>query len=120
MSAAGTELRVLGTLEARAADGRALSLGGPKPRALLTALLLRANAPVTVDLLVDALWGATPPGTARHSVEVYVSALRKALGADSIAREPSGYRLCIDSEQIDSPRFESLLHRGEEHLLHGY
>jgi predicted ATPase/DNA-binding SARP family transcriptional activator len=120
MSAAGTELRVLGTLEARDADGRALPLGGPKPRALLSALLLRANTPVTVDLLVDALWGARPPGTARHSVEVYVSALRKALGADSIARERSGYRLCIETERIDSHRFESLLHRGEEQLLQGY
>ena len=119
MSAAGREFRVLGTLEVAGADGGALPLGGPKPRALLAALLIGANEPVAVDRLVEALWGATPPATALHSIEVYVSALRKALGAESIVRERSGYRLCIELDQLDAYRFQSLLHRGEDQLVQG-
>jgi predicted ATPase/DNA-binding SARP family transcriptional activator len=119
MSAAGGDFRVLGTLEVAGADGGALSLGGPKPRALLAALLIGANERVPVDRLVEALWGPKPPATARHSIEVYVSALRKALGAESIVRERSGYRLCIELDQLDAHRFESLMHRGEEQLVQG-
>src|SRR5829696_6115518 len=40
------EFSVLGPLEVRA-DGRAVALGGVKPRAVLAVLLLRANQPVT-------------------------------------------------------------------------
>ncbi len=37
------DFRVLGPLEVLGADGRALTLGGPKQRAVLAALLVRAN-----------------------------------------------------------------------------
>jgi len=48
------QYRVLGPLEVR--DGaRVLAIGGPKPRALLTALLLRANEPVSAERLAAAL-----------------------------------------------------------------
>jgi DNA-binding SARP family transcriptional activator len=65
------EFRVLGPLEVEV-DGHAASLGGPKQRALLAALLLDAGRVVSIERLVDAVWGEAPPATARHSVEVYV------------------------------------------------
>ena len=50
------EFRILGPLEAWH-EGREVSLGGPKPRALLAVLLLHANEVVSRDQLIDELWG---------------------------------------------------------------
>ena len=65
------------------------SLGGPKQRLVLAMLLAEPNRVVSVDRLVDGLWGDNPPETARHTVQSYVSELRKALGSVIIAREPA-------------------------------
>jgi len=80
---AGTiDYRILGPLEV-SADGRMIPIGGPKLRALLAILLLRANQSVPRDALVRDLWGEHPPAGAQGSLEVYVSRLRKALAAAS-------------------------------------
>lgn len=50
--------RILGPLEA---EGRAVDVGGPKPRTLLTALLLERGAVVPVDRLA-AEWRERPNG----------------------------------------------------------
>ncbi len=113
------EFRILGPLEAREGD-ELLSLGGPKQRALLAILLLNANQPVSVDRLIDELWGGEPPGTAAHSVEVYVSQLRKAIGdAGVIVTQRPGYRLQAAPEQIDLHRFELLAAEGRRALAAG-
>jgi DNA-binding SARP family transcriptional activator len=54
------EFRILGPLEALL-DERPLPLGSRKQRILLAALLLRPNEVVSVDQLIDALWGETAP-----------------------------------------------------------
>jgi predicted ATPase len=105
------EFRLLGPLEARAAD-RSLPLGGKKQRALLALLLLNANEVVSIDRLIDELWGEHPPATAVHTVRVYVSELRKALrggGAQQtlLTREP-GYVLALEPDQLDLGRFSRL------------
>src|SRR5687767_4328550 len=71
--------RLLGPLELRDAHGRMVSTPRRKPRALLAYLLLRAGTPVTVDELVDALWGAAPPASARANLHSYLSSLRRLL-----------------------------------------
>src|SRR5262249_40857270 len=105
------EFLVLGTIEARI-DGRALSLGGPKQRALLALLLLDANEIVSRDRLVDALWGERAPASAQRSLDSYVSRLRSLLGADRIERRPPGYRIHVDPDELDLVRFEALLKEG--------
>ena len=113
------EFRILGPLEALEGD-EALPLGGPKQRALLAILILNANQPVSLDRLIDELWGDEPPGSASHSVEVYVSQLRKALGdAGVIVTQRPGYRLRVDPEQIDLHRFELLAADGRRALADG-
>jgi len=54
-------IRILGDVTVETADGTAVSLGGPKVRALLA--LLAADAPhvVPTDRLVDGLYGGSPP-----------------------------------------------------------
>ncbi len=82
------EFRVLGSLEV-VAEGRSLSLGGAKQRALLAVLVLNANRVVSTDRLIDALWGETAPLGAAHTLQVYVSQLRKARAPASCDSQPN-------------------------------
>ncbi len=104
------DVRLLGPLEVRR-DGRLLKLGGAKPRHLIADLVLHLGETVSVDRLIDALWGERPPGSAPHAVEVYVSQLRKELGPVLLTRPP-GYALVLEVEQVDLTRFERRVAEG--------
>ena len=60
-------------------DDAPIELGGLKRRALLATLVLKANRVVSRDDLIDAIWGEEPPDTARNTLQVYISQLRKLL-----------------------------------------
>src|SRR5205085_11180781 len=62
------DLRVLGPLAADV-DGAPLALGGAKQRALLALLVLSRNEVVSLDRLVDGIWGERPPATAVKMVQ---------------------------------------------------
>jgi len=116
------EFRVLGPLAA-AADGAEADLGPPKQRALLAILLLHPGQIVSLDRLISLLWGESAPRTALHSVEIYVSGLRRALEAlgasDVIVTRPPGYLLNAERDSIDAWRFEHLVHDGARLLESG-
>ena len=78
MSGTPPRFSLLGPL-AVSVDGEPTPLGGQKRRALLAALLLEPNRIVSRDRLIDALWGEDPPDTARNTIQVHVSQLRKLL-----------------------------------------
>src|SRR3954454_10621618 len=104
------EFRVLGPVEIRV-DGHPIPSGGPKQRALLAFLLLNANNVVPVDVLVDEVWGDNPPASARHSLEAYVSRLRR-LFADhgpSLVRRGSGYSIDLGDALLDEHVFAQLV-----------
>ena len=109
------EFRLLGPVEA-IADGRPVSLPAEKPRALLAVLLLSRNRVVSVDRLIDELWGDEPPETATKALQVYVSQLRKAIGADRVLTRSPGYSLRVDDGELDLDRFEQLVREGREQL----
>jgi ATP-dependent Clp protease ATP-binding subunit ClpA/DNA-binding winged helix-turn-helix (wHTH) protein len=113
------EFRILGPLEVRA-DGRLLSLGSPKQRALLGLLLVHANETVSRDRLIEELWGEAPPATVESAVHVYLSRLRRLLeiagAAGVLVRDASGYRLRVEPEQLDANRFERLAGEGSKAL----
>src|SRR5688572_15461389 len=79
-------------------DGRSVPVKG-QPGRLLAILALQANRPVPADRLVDALWGDSPPPTARTALQVHVSRLRKLLdtsNGDGVVRTAgSGYVLDV-------------------------
>jgi predicted ATPase/DNA-binding SARP family transcriptional activator len=112
------EYRILGPVEVLDGD-RVVALPRAKPRALLAALLLRAGETVSREQLIDALWGDDPPESAPNALQVYVSQLRKALGAETIERRATGYVLDVPREQVDLARFEDLVDsaRGAEPAL---
>jgi DNA-binding SARP family transcriptional activator len=100
--------RILGPLEVVEGD-LPLSLGGPRQRALLAILLLRANEVVSTDRLADQLWGETPPPSAAKAIQVYVSKLRKELGENRLLTRAPGYVLIVEPSELDLGRFEQLV-----------
>src|SRR5438874_2053090 len=101
------EFRILGPLEVY--DGeRLLPLGGAKQRSLLAMLLLNANKVVSVEGLLDALWGERQPASGAKTLHVYVSQLRKALADQRVVTQPPGYFLRVDPGELDETRFSAL------------
>src|SRR5439155_8079263 len=109
----GIELRLLGPLELLRA-GEAVRVGGAKPRALLADLALHLGEAVSVDRLVEDLWGEDAPGSAAHAIQVYVSQVRKALGPARrvLATRGPGYALELAPEQVDVDLFSGLVDEG--------
>jgi len=102
--------RLLGAIEAEV-DDRILDLGGRKQRALLGALLLRAGEVLPDDRLIDEIWGESPPASAAHSLEAYVSRLRQLLVPHGVIleRRGGGYRIGLGRAILDSRVFEALV-----------
>ena len=108
-------IAVLGPLRV---EGSANGLG-PRDRVVLSALVVRAGAPVTQDALADALWGDEVPATWTKVVQGCIVRLRKVLGPAAIESGPSGYRLTLSEDELDHRLFERLLERGREALAAG-
>src|SRR5918994_3122990 len=83
------EFEILGPLHV-SNGGRVLDPGGGKQRLLLACLLVRANRVVSLDRLIDELWGERPPRDAAAAVHSYVSRLRRALVPDRSAERAGG------------------------------
>ena len=100
--------RLLGPLQV-SRDGADVDIGGPKQRAVLAVLLLARGGVVSVDRLIDALWGQDVPPSAMSSLQAYVSNLRRALrddaGVPPIVRRAPGYYLDIGSATVDTAQF---------------
>src|SRR3954463_11957957 len=118
------DFRILGPLEVLA-EGRVVRVGGGKQRALLALLLLHVNETLSTDRLIDELWGDRPPATARKTVRVHVSRLRKSLAAGDgaasavVVTRELGYELSMDAEHIDATRFDQLYAEGAHGLAAG-
>jgi ABC-type transport system substrate-binding protein/DNA-binding SARP family transcriptional activator len=100
------EFRILGPLEVAGDDGP-LELPAGKPRALLAVLLLHGGEVVSVDRLVDELWGERPPPTAAKNLQGYVARLRRVLGNGALQTQAPGYALRVDA--LDAMSFQALV-----------
>ena len=104
---------VLGPVEVEV-NGAPVSISGQRQRALLAALALDHGKVVPVERLVDVLWDAHPPATARTKVRAHVSGVRQAIGraAPGLGRvvqtRPPGYLLCREEAELDLTRFDRL------------
>jgi DNA-binding SARP family transcriptional activator len=103
------ELRILGPFQVFADSGREVGLPTGRERALLAALVLRRAEVVSVDALVEALWGDTAPSTAVKAVQGYVSHLRRVLASDgALVTQAPGYVLRVPADAVDAHRFATL------------
>ncbi|MFE7189413.1 BTAD domain-containing putative transcriptional regulator [Kitasatospora sp. NPDC057541] len=99
-------------------NGRELDAGSRKQQILLAALLSHANTRISADALVEALWDDAPPRTARKNLQVYVSGLRRLLGAEpGAAPEPgSGPGPAVPVLRISHQAGGYVLHTTEDGL----
>ena len=83
------QFRILGPLEVL--DGQCpVELGRPKQRAVLAVLLVHANQVVTLDRLIEELWGEQPPAQATASLQAYISNLRRPWSPSGRRGRPRG------------------------------
>jgi DNA-binding SARP family transcriptional activator len=103
------DFEVLGPLRVRHGE-QPVHLSAPMPRMVLGVLLTRANTPVPVDVLVDALWAGQRDPRAAKKLQLHVHRLRRALGDPArIHYENGGYTLRVQPGELDTERFESAL-----------
>ncbi|MER5200793.1 AfsR/SARP family transcriptional regulator [Streptomyces sp. NPDC002755] len=114
------EVRLLGPVEVWEGSRRA-PLGGVRPLAVLSALVVHLGQVLSTERLVDFVWDDQAPATAL--VATHVSAVRRALarvgGAEAIRTRPPGYLAELDPSQIDARRFEQLLAAGRTAAARG-
>ncbi|MFN3219939.1 MAG: AfsR/SARP family transcriptional regulator [Acidimicrobiales bacterium] len=100
-------IEVLGPVRALRA-GRPVALRGVTGRTVATCLVLAEGRTVSVDHLVDALWGDYPPPSAGNVIQSAVSRLRAGIGRDAVPREGDGYRLELAVVTTDLAELERL------------
>ncbi|MFF8937869.1 BTAD domain-containing putative transcriptional regulator [Streptomyces paradoxus] len=108
--------RILGVTTAVDEHGTVVPLGGPRLRALLTALALRPSRVTTPQTLIDEVWAQDPPQDAPAALQALVGRLRRALGKDAVTSETGGYRLAAGEDDIDLHVFERLVQQGTDAL----
>ena len=120
------DYRILGPLAVYDEECHAIQLGGRQQRLVFAALLLHRNEVVSVDRLIDVLWGERAPTNAVKNVQVHLSRLRKALEFgggepnDEIVRtRANGYVLEVADGELDADRFERLVDDGRRALAAG-
>ncbi|MFH7596858.1 AfsR/SARP family transcriptional regulator [Streptomyces racemochromogenes] len=116
------QFRILGLVEARDEQaGLHLLPTGAKQRALLGALVVKAGHHVSVQQLIDELWGERPPANAANALQVQVARLRRLLagpqgGGETRRRERQpwitttscGYSLRPAPAETDAACFQQL------------
>ncbi|MGH9246341.1 MAG: AfsR/SARP family transcriptional regulator [Acidimicrobiales bacterium] len=100
--------------------GAAAALGPARQRLVLAALAVSVGHLVPADRLVDLIWPDAPPAGARHTLQQYVSQLRRLLEPGRRPRtapavlvtRPPGYVLDVARNTVDAHRFEVLVDAG--------
>ncbi len=118
---------ILGPLDVVADDGRPAELASYKLRSLLAMLVIDANRVVSLDRIIDQLWGDEPPATATGTLQAYVSQLRRLLEPGRRPRQAArvlitrapGYALRAGDEEIDALCFDRLVDEAEKLLAGG-
>ncbi len=99
------EIGVLGPLALRR-GGSVVSLPSGRQRAILAMLCDRVGETVSVDTLVQEVWGYEPPSGSLATLQAHVSKLRQVIGKETIETTTAGYRLCRDAVVLDVSIFE--------------
>jgi DNA-binding SARP family transcriptional activator len=113
--------RLLGALEIRV-DEQWREINAPKWRSVLAALLINAGQVVSVNALIDEVWGDAVPAKASNLISIYVLRLRRLLGeqggARLVTRSP-GYQLHAGPSDTDVGIFEAMFRDGRDTLARG-
>jgi DNA-binding SARP family transcriptional activator/Tfp pilus assembly protein PilF len=124
--AGALRIQLLGPVRAWRGE-QELELGGPRRRAVLGMLAMRAGQAVSRSELIDGLWGEDPPASAVNSVHVYVAGLRRVLEPQRERRAPGqvlsakspGYLLRLEPGQLDAAALDQHLAQAPRSLAAG-
>jgi DNA-binding SARP family transcriptional activator len=111
------DFRLLGPVEAYVGSER-IDIGYPMHRLMLALLLAAKGRSVSVEWLMDQMWGEQLPKTARDLIYGYISDLRTFLsrgregGGELLPQHNGGYRVQVELDHVDACRFEDLVKRG--------
>ena len=114
------DVRVLGPVEVVDDAGQVLEIGGTRPRAVLALLAVRSPESVTVDEIIEQLWGDSDIADPEASLRVTVSRIRSATTEGLIATTSSGYRLEVPRSRLDLDRFRRYSARGRQYATLGH
>ncbi|MEV6635710.1 BTAD domain-containing putative transcriptional regulator [Actinoplanes sp. NPDC051470] len=115
-SAARLRVTLLGGFEVRR-GGSVVPVSGARVRGLLVRLALAGGRVVGPSALVDALWPDEQPADPVNALQSLVSRVRRSLGAAGVVvQADGGYRLDVESGDVDALRFERLAADGRERL----
>ena len=103
--------RILGPLSV-AVDGQSVVITAARDRVVLAMLLLNPGRVLSVDTLIEAVWGAEPPVTARGQLQNCISRLRRTLPFPAIGSDPAGYQITVGPDDLDSLVFARLAAAG--------
>jgi DNA-binding SARP family transcriptional activator len=120
-------VHVLGPVEVHR-DGVAVDLGGPQQRAVIAHLAIDVGRVVSVERLIDRLWGDQPPRTPLGTLQSYVSRLRRAVepareagvAPHALVSEAPGYVLRLAPEAVDVHRFTAIVNEARSAAAAGY
>lgn len=109
MVGTGVRVRLLGPVEVVVA-GSPQAVNGVRRKAVLATLALHAGRVVSIDRLIDVVWGDQLPATAANTLQRHVSYLRGVLGEPGsiVARQP-GYLLDTGPDSTDVQAAERLI-----------
>jgi predicted ATPase/DNA-binding SARP family transcriptional activator len=116
----GVEFRILGPVAVHD-HGQDLDLGGLRERTLLAVLLLSAGRAVSADRIAEDLWAGSPPPHRMATLRVYISRLRRVLGASAscLVTAAPGYRLDIGEGELDAAVFSRLVDAADADIAAG-
>ena len=107
----GVRFAVLGPVRAWRGEEE-VDLGPPQQRAVLAGLLVHEGAQVSLEGLVEGVWGDRAPASAERVIRQYVYRLRLVLGraeSGGIRSVGGGYVLEVDPDSCDLTRFTRLV-----------
>ncbi|MEV1143675.1 BTAD domain-containing putative transcriptional regulator, partial [Micromonospora sp. NPDC049799] len=111
------DLRLLGRMQLFV-DGIDVTPGAAKRRAVLTALALDANRPVSLNRLSEVAWGDVPPPSAVANLRSHAMGLRRVL-SDRLFARTNAYELRLVGDELDVNRFQRLASDGRADLAAG-
>lgn len=115
--------QVLGSFQV-ALDGRSVVPRANKPRQVLALLTLNAPRVVSVEVLMDELWGGFPPRSAMTTLQTYIMQIRRNIDGvcaengsppaakDVLLTSYAGYRLAVDAQHVDINTFRATVAAG--------
>jgi DNA-binding SARP family transcriptional activator len=120
LSTPNLRVRLIGPFELFAGGATTpLRLPAGKATTVTELLTVRRGSLVSVDAIIDVLWGENAPTAAAQNVASLVSRLRRTLGAERISGGHTGYRFETGDCWVDVDAAAELIREAESQLRAG-